>query len=87
MIPINKRVLILMTPKETTADKEDSFIIVPIIENQEIVSKGQVVAVASDAKRVAASNTVLYNRFAGHVIDHGGQPHVLINEDDILAIL
>jgi len=90
--PLNDRVLVKRLEGE---DKTAGGLYIPDTAKEK-PSKGEVVAVgpgktADDGKTIAmtvkAGDTVLFNKYAGTEIKLDGQEHLVMREDDILAII
>ncbi len=90
--PLNDRVLVKRLESE---DKTASGLYIPDTAKEK-PSKGQVIAVgpgktADDGKKIAmtvkAGNTVLFNKYAGTEVKLDGVEHLVMREDDILAII
>ncbi|MDL2266434.1 co-chaperone GroES [Desulfovibrio sp. OttesenSCG-928-G15] len=90
--PLNDRVLVKRLEGE---EKTAGGLYIPDTAKEK-PSKGEVVAagpgkVADDGKTVAmtvkAGDTVLFNKYAGTEIKLDGVEHLVMREDDILAII
>ncbi len=90
--PLNDRVLVKRLESE---EKTAGGLYIPDTAKEK-PTKGEVVAVgpgkiAEDGKRVAptvkADDTVLFNKYAGTQIELDGVEHLVMREDDILAIV
>ena len=85
--PLADRVLIAPAPAETTTA---SGLIIP--DNaKEKPQKGIVVAVGPGTKEnpvtLSVGDTVLYGKYAGTELQHGGKDFLIMKENDILAIV
>ena len=90
--PLNDRVLVKRLESE---EKTAGGLYIPDTAKEK-PSKGEVVAagpgkVADDGKRVAmavkAGDTVLFNKYAGTEVKLDGVEHLVMREDDILAVI
>ncbi|MFZ5426331.1 MAG: co-chaperone GroES [Thermodesulfobacteriota bacterium] len=90
--PLNDRVLVKRLEEETVTA---GGIIIPDSAKEKPM-KGEVIAVGpgkagDDGKRaalsVAAGNKVLFNKYAGTEIKIDGVEHLMMREDDILAVI
>lgn len=90
--PLNDRVLVKRLESE---EKTAGGLYIPDTAKEK-PSKGEVVAVgpgkvADDGKRVEmavkAGDTVLFNKYAGTEIKLDGIEHLVMREDDILAVI
>jgi len=90
--PLNDRVLVKRLEEETVTA---GGIIIPDSAKEKPM-KGEVIAVgpgklAEDGKRaalnVAAGDKVLFNKYAGTEIKVDGVEHLMMREDDILAVI
>lgn len=90
--PLNDRVLVKRLESE---EKTAGGLFIPDTAKEK-PSRGQVVAVGpgkcdDNGKRVAmsvkAGDTVLFNKYAGTEIKLDGEEHLVMREDDILAII
>lgn len=92
LMPLNDRVLVKRLESE---EKTAGGLYIPDTAKEK-PSKGEVIAagpgkVAEDGKRVAmavkAGDLVLFNKYAGTEIKLDGVEHLVMREDDILAII
>ena len=92
LMPLNDRVLVKRLESE---EKTAGGLYIPDTAKEK-PSKGEIVAagpgkVAEDGKRVAlavkAGDTVLFNKYAGTEVKLDGIEHLVMREDDILAII
>ena len=92
LTPLNDRVLVKRLESE---EKTAGGLFIPDTAKEK-PSKGEVVAVgpgktADDGKVIAmtvkAGNLVLFNKYAGTEIKLDGVEHLVMREDDILAII
>ena len=92
LMPLNDRVLVKRLESE---EKTVGGIIIPDTAKEK-PSKGEVIAagpgkVADDGKRVAmavkAGDAVLFNKYAGTEVKIDGVDHLVMREDDILAVI
>ncbi|KAF4531297.1 hypothetical protein B566_EDAN019397 [Ephemera danica] len=92
LTPLNDRVLVKRLESE---DKTAGGLYIPDTAKEK-PSKGEVIAVgpgktADDGKRVTmavkAGDSVLFNKYAGTEIKIDGVDHLVMREDDILAII
>lgn len=81
--PLGARVLVERAKVE---EKTDSGIIIPD-SAQEKQNKGKVVAVGNDVKDVKVGDTVLYGKFNGTEINEGDEAFLILQEEDLLAIV
>ena len=90
--PLNDRVLVKRLESE---DKTAGGLYIPDTAKEK-PSRGKVVAagpgkLADDGKRAAlavkAGDLVLFNKYAGTEISIDGEEHLVMREDDILAII
>ena len=90
--PLNDRVLVKRLESE---EKTAGGLYIPDTAKEK-PSRGKVVAagpgkLADDGKRtalaVAAGDLVLFNKYAGTEISLDGEEHLVMREDDILAII
>ena len=90
--PLNDRVLVKRLESE---EKTAGGLFIPDTAKEK-PSRGQVVAVGpgkcdDSGKRVSmsvkAGDTVLFNKYAGTEIKLDGEEHLVMREDDILAII
>lgn len=90
--PLNDRVLVKRLESE---EKTAGGLYIPDTAKEK-PSKGEVVAagpgkVAEDGKRVAmtvkAGDIVLFNKYAGTEVKLDGVEHLVMREDDILAVI
>jgi len=90
--PLNDRVLVKRLESE---EKTAGGLYIPDTAKEK-PSRGKVVAagpgkLADDGKRVAlavkAGDLVLFNKYAGTEISIDGEEHLVMREDDILAII
>lgn len=90
--PLNDRVLVKRLEGE---EKTAGGLYIPDTAKEK-PSKGEVIAVgpgktSDDGKHVAmtvqAGNTVLFNKYAGTEVKLDGVDHLVMREDDILAII
>ena len=92
LMPLNDRVLVKRLESE---EKTAGGLYIPDTAKEK-PSKGEVVAAgpgktAEDGKRVAmavkAGDIVLFNKYAGAEVKLDGVEHLVMREDDILAII
>ena len=92
LMPLNDRVLVKRLESE---EKTAGGLYIPDTAKEK-PSKGEVIAVgpgkvADDGKRVAmavkAGDKVLFNKYAGTEVKLDGVEHLVMREDDILAII
>jgi len=92
LMPLNDRVLVKRLESE---EKTAGGLYIPDTAKEK-PSKGEVIAVgpgkvADDGKRVAmavkAGDNVLFNKYAGTEIKLDGVEHLVMREDDILAVI
>ena len=92
LMPLNDRVLVKRLESE---EKTAGGLYIPDTAKEK-PSKGEVVAagpgkVAEDGKRVAMAvkkgDQVLFNKYAGTEVKLDGVEHLVMREDDILAII
>lgn len=85
--PINDRVVVKPAPAE---EKTSGGIIIPDTAKEK-PQRGEVIAVGpgkdDTAMTVAVGDTVLYGKYAGQELSHGGVDYLIMREDDILVIL
>lgn len=90
--PLNDRVLVKRLESE---EKTAGVLFIPDTAKEK-PSKGAVIAVgpgkvADDGKRVAMAvkvgDSVLFNKYAGTEVKLDGEEHLVMREDDILAII
>ena len=85
--PLADRVLVEPAAAET---KTSSGIIIPDTAKEK-PQKGTVVAVGKGTKdnpiTVAVGDSVLYGKYAGTELQHGGKDYLIMKESDILAIV
>ncbi len=82
--PLGDRVLIEVKASET---KTSGGIVIPQT-SQEKTQEGKVVAVGeSDAIKVKAGDIVMYDKYAGTQIKIDDKDHLIIKNDDILAVI
>jgi chaperonin GroES len=90
--PLNDRILVKRLEME---EKTAGGLYIPDTAKEK-PSKGEVIAVgpgkvADDGKRVAPAvkvgDTVLFNKYAGTEIKLDGVEHLVMREDDILAVI
>lgn len=90
--PIGNRVLIELPEKE---EKTKTGIFLPETASKERPMRGKVVAVGGGARnkkgalvpmQVTVGASVVYSQYAGDEIEVEGKKHLLIKEDEILAI-
>ncbi|MDR3073244.1 MAG: co-chaperone GroES [Deltaproteobacteria bacterium] len=92
LMPLNDRVLVKRLESE---EKTAGGLYIPDTAKEK-PSKGEVIAagpgkVADDGKRVAmavkAGDCVLFNKYAGTEVKLDGVEHLVMREDDILAVI
>ncbi len=87
MKPINDRVVVKPAPADT---KTKGGIIIPDTAKEK-PQRGEVVAVGpgkdGDMMTVAVGDIVLYGKYAGQELQHGGQDYLIMRQDDILVII
>lgn len=92
LMPLNDRVLVKRLESE---EKTAGGLYIPDTAKEK-PSKGEVVAAgpgktAEDGKRIAmavkAGDVVLFNKYAGTEVKLDGVEHLVMREDDILAII
>lgn len=87
MRPINDRVLVKPAPAEETTK---GGIIIPDTAKEK-PQRGTVIAVGPGKKdhnmTVKVDDTVLYGKYAGQEVEHGGEKYLIMKEDDILLIM
>jgi len=90
--PLNDRVLVKRLDSD---DRTEGGLFIPDTAKEK-PSKGQIVAVGPgkfDANgklvpmTVKENDTVLFGKYAGTEIKIGGEEHIILREDDILAII
>ena len=83
--PLGSRVLIKIDEAET---KTASGIVIPDTA-QEKTQKGTVVAIGSDSKEIVvkAGDKVMYDKYAGSSIKIEGKEHLIVKNDDIIAVI
>lgn len=81
--PLGDRVLILPQPKE---EKTVNGIIIPN-SFKETQSHGEVVATGNSVKFLNEGDTVLYNKHVGTEYESDGIKYIIVQENDILAIV
>lgn len=85
--PLADRVLVEPAAAET---KTSSGIIIPD-SAKEKPQNGTVVAIGSGTKEnpitVAVGDSVLYGKYSGTELQHGGKDYLIMKESDILAIV
>lgn len=91
--PLQDRILVL--PKKESEDKSEGGIIIPDTAKTK-PSEGKVVATGNGKKNedgstqpldVKVGDNIIYSKYAGSEIKVKGEEHLLIREDDVLAIL
>jgi chaperonin GroES len=84
--PIGERVLI--KPVEVEA-KTKGGIVLPDTVSKEQPNIGEVVAVGSGEKvaGISAGNKVIYAKYAGTEIKKDGEKFIILNADDVLAVV
>ena len=85
VIPIGNKVLIKqLKAKETYGD---TGIFIPDAQQKQEL-KGTVISVGDTVEGIEEGDTVQYGEYAQPVpMSHDGEPHLLINKQDILAII
>lgn len=87
MKPINDRVVVKPASAEETTK---GGLIIPDTAKEK-PQRGEVVAVGpgkdGNLMTVAPGDIVLYGKYAGQEIEHGGHDYLIMREDDILVIL
>lgn len=90
--PIGNRVLLELLEKEATTK---GGIFLPDTASKERPMRGKVIAVGSGARdkkgalvpmQVKVGSNVVYSQYAGNEIEIEGKKHLLIKEDEILAV-
>ena len=85
--PLADRVLVEPAAAET---KTSSGIIIPD-SAKEKPQKGTIVAVGAGTKEnpitVSVGDSVLYGKYAGTELHHGGKDYLIMKESDLLAIV
>lgn len=85
--PLADRVLVEPSPAETTTN---SGIIIPDTAKEK-PQQGKVIAVGSGTKEnpitVKVGDLVLYGKYAGTELSHGGVDYLIMRESDILAVV
>lgn len=90
--PLGNRVLIELLEKET---KTKGGVFLPETASKERPMRGKVVAVGVGARnkkgtlvpmQVKIGSSVVYSQYAGDEIEIEGKKHLLIKEDEILAV-
>ena len=81
--PLGDRVLVERVEEET---KTASGIIIP--DNaKEKPSKGKVVAVSNEVKKIKIDDTVVFTKYSGNELKLNGKEYLVMNIDDILGII
>ena len=87
MKPINDRVVVKPAAAE---EKTKGGIIIPDTAKEK-PQRGEVVAVGpgkdGNLMTVQVGDTVLYGKYSGQELNHGGNDYLIMREDDILVIL
>lgn len=87
MKPISDRVVIKPAPAE---EKTKGGIIIPDTAKEK-PQMGEVVAVGpgkdGNLMTVKVGDKVLYGKYAGQELQHGGEEYLIVREDDILVVI
>jgi chaperonin GroES len=87
MKPINDRVVVKPAPAE---EKTKGGLLLPETAKEK-PQRGEVIAVGDGkdgkALTVKVGDIVLYGKYSGQEISHGGYDYLIMREDDILVIL
>jgi len=90
--PLNDRLLIKRTEAETVSD---GGIVIPDNAKEKPL-EGEVIAVGTgkllkDGSRgpsaLAAGNTILFGKYSGDEVKINGEDHLILREDEVLAII
>ena len=84
--PIGKRVLIKLIKEE---EKTASGIILPGAGDKEKPNMGEVIAVGTgeDMPKIEVGEKVIYAKYSGTEIKDGDEKYLILNIDDVLAII
>lgn len=84
--PIGERILLRLIKTE---EKTASGIILSSSSTNDIVNTGEVIAIGNLEKTVdiKVGNKVIYTKFAGTEVKDGDEKFLIINVEDILAII
>lgn len=84
--PIGERVLIKPIKEE---EKTASGIILPGASDKEKPNLGTVIAVGKGEKLedIKADQTIVYNKYAGTEIKDGEEKYIILNGEDVLAVV
>lgn len=84
--PIGERVLIKPIKEE---EKTASGIILPGASDKEKPNLGIVIAVGKGEKLedIKANQTIVYNKYAGTEIKDGEEKYIILNGEDVLAVV
>lgn len=86
IIPLGERVLVKAVEVET---KTKGGIVLPDTVSKEQPTIGEVLAVGEGekVKSIKAGQKVIYSKYAGNEIKKDGDKFLLLNADDVLAIV
>lgn len=84
--PIGKRVLVKLIKEE---EKTASGIILPGAGDKEKPNMGEVIAVGTgeDMPKIEVGEKVIYAKYSGTEIKDGDEKYLILNIDDVLAII
>jgi chaperonin GroES len=67
-----------------------------IVKQQLAIDRGEVLAIGpyafhdlggAEANKVKVGSTVIFAKYAGKVVEHNGQRYVLLNDEDVVAVI
>ncbi|MDR3259915.1 MAG: co-chaperone GroES [Fusobacteriaceae bacterium] len=84
--PIGERVLIKPIKEE---EKTAGGIILPGASDKEKPNLGEVIAIGKGEKLegIEVGNTIVYNKYSGTEIKSGDEKYIILNGEDVLAIV
>ena len=81
--PFGNRVLV---KREKFEIKSDFGIIIPVEAEEKVLNEGKVVAIGTDPSLSMRKGVhVIFNDYTGMDIEIGGEAHVLLTEEEIIA--
>lgn len=78
--------LVLVLPKEKEQVTEAGIVLADS-SKEETKNQGTIIAIGNLVTAVKPDTTVVFRRYSGDEIEIGGKKHLLIDEDDLLAII
>ncbi len=84
--PIGKRVLVKPLKME---EKTSSGIILPGQGEKEVPNMGEIISVGSgeELKEVSAGDQIVYKRYSGTEIKDGDDKYIILEIEDVLAVV